>query len=862
MRGDIPKPDRAAGVTRRQRRPARAVGQRGDDAGPRGQDAADRLGQRFEQAVPRLRGGGEPPCGSGQERGRDRIAGVQRRALGGQVLPDVGGALLVGVGPGALDRDPRSGQRGDDQHGQEPGQRPAPPAGAVGGAAAGPQEIGLARGQRRVPARIGGPDPHGLPGGGQLHIAVQRRGAPAIGLPLRGILRQPAVQDHARLVFLQPAAQARPGLQQDVVRDLGPVSVQDQQAAVGKGLEHGGDLRPLALGQADVQVGTGHGPARGPAIGTQHRHPPQDVPGDYLLVRGQRLVGGLGTDLDGPGHPGSLARALVAPLGQLVALAVLPGQQQGLGQQRQDPGAGARAALAAFPGRAQVSQDGVGQSVLQPQPAGLGGAGDHPAQVGLGHRPDHHLVPLHSRHQLGAAGAPIPVITANRDHHQRRRLVPRPGRPGRGGAHRVDERGPLLLRFLAGGGEDLLELVDDQDQPGHLGRDAGPSPLAASRSAHDLADQQVRFAGGLGQALTRHRRISAAELSQPGRELGQRTGRRGHPDPRPGLRSRHLHAPGQGRHQPGLQQRGLAGPRGTGHHDQAALGQQAGQLRGEPVAAVEHRRVSLVVRQQPAVGAAAGPARAGLLAVGGSGYPGSRALFDDRQFLTDHAYVGRLMADPVAGHPQLGALVGQAVLDLAGRPGQVGEQEFHLAEFGAHRLDGGQHLALQVLVARLDGGQEDRAARVDLPQHHGDIGSHRLSSFGGAGQDLLEAPADLPLQVRPGQVTAGVCRSCTVQGGGQDVTEHAGPDRGQHPGPGHGHGAVHVGGVSQFRPERGRAQQRQHRRGRNAAQLVTPVSRRPQQPFADTGLEPLNLLEIAHPAPSPHPRKHPKTAAA
>ena len=71
------------------------------------------------------------------------------------------------------------------------------------------------------------------------------------------------------------------------------------------------------------------------------------------------------------------------------------------------------------------------------------------------------------------------------------------------------------------------------------------------------------------------------------------------------------------------------------------------------------------------------------------------------------------------------------------------------------------------------------------------------------------------------------------------------PDRGQDPHPGHGHGAAQVGGLGQRRPERGRAQQRQHRRSRDVAQLVAAVPGRAQQPLADPRLEPHDLLEVA-----------------
>ena len=53
----------------------------------------------------------------------------------------------------------------------------ATPPASRGRPAAGPQEISLAGGQRRVPARIGGPDARGLLGRGELNSPVQQRSA-------------------------------------------------------------------------------------------------------------------------------------------------------------------------------------------------------------------------------------------------------------------------------------------------------------------------------------------------------------------------------------------------------------------------------------------------------------------------------------------------------------------------------------------------------------------------------------------------------------------------------------------------------------------------------------------------------------
>jgi hypothetical protein len=157
--------------------------------------------------------------------------------------------------------------------------------------------------------------------------------------------------------------------------------------------------------------------------------------------------------------------------------------------------------------------------------------------------------------------------------------------------------------------------------------------------------------------------------------------------------------------------------------------------------------VGLVVGQQAAVGAAVRPSRVALARPAGVGHPLPPALFDDRQFLADHAHVGGLPCDLIVCGPQLGTLAIQAVLDLIRRAGQVGEHEFQLAELGADRPDHGEYLALQLFVARLDRGAEEGAARVDLAQDHRDVGSYLVRPLVTYGQDVLHAPVDVPLEV-------------------------------------------------------------------------------------------------------------------
>jgi hypothetical protein len=303
----------------------------------------------------------------------------------------------------------------------------------------------------------------------------------------------------------------------------------------------------------------------------------------------------------------------------------------------------------------------------------------------------------------------------------------------------------------------------------------------------------VRLAGHRGQPLPDRGGIAAVKRRQRGRQAGERAGGRGEADHRPGGRARHLHAPAQRGHQAGLEQRGLAGPRRPGHHDDPRAGQLAGQLRSEPFAAAEHGPVLLAVRKQPAV-RASGPARARPRGAGRTRLPLTGVLLDDRELFADQAYVRRLPADLEAGRPEFRVLPAQAVLDLPGRPGQVGQHEGHVAELGAQRLDGGQHLVLELGVAGLDRGPERRAARVDLPQHHRDVGTELAGALAARGERCPDALADLPLQVaaqvrlstRPLVVGGQLRQAAPVLRLLEQAGQGIGADRGEHPRPGPG----------------------------------------------------------------------------
>ena len=69
-------------------------------------------------------------------------------------------------------------------------------------------------------------------------------------VPGGGGVGQLAVQDPAGLVLLQPPAQPGPGPQQDIMRELRRILIQDGQPLGGKRVQHGVDVgaapRPAA----------------------------------------------------------------------------------------------------------------------------------------------------------------------------------------------------------------------------------------------------------------------------------------------------------------------------------------------------------------------------------------------------------------------------------------------------------------------------------------------------------------------------------------------------------------------------------------------------------------------------------------
>ena len=181
----------------------------------------------------------------------------------------------------------------------------------------------------------------------------------------------------------------------------------------------------------------------------------------------------------------------------------------------------------------------------------------------------------------------------------------------------------------------------------------------------------------------------------------------------------------------------------------------------------------------------------------------------------------------------------------------------HVAELGAHRLDRGEYVALGLFVSGLDRRAEYSAAGVDFPQHHRDVGSQARRPRVLGGKDLLDAPADLLLQVAAGRLPGRGRRPRASGGASEHLSQDVSADRGQHPDAGDGEGAGQIDGIGEDRPERRRAQPRQNRPRRDITPSGAAASRGPQHPLAQGSLQPLDLIELAQQG-TPHPRITPQ----
>ncbi|MCQ0020504.1 hypothetical protein LUX39_48280 [Actinomadura madurae] len=453
--------------------------------------------------------------------------------------------------------------------------------------------------------------------------------------------------------------------------------------------------------------------------------------------------------------------------------------------------------------------------------------------------------------------AAVDEVAADGDHDQGRGGAVGSGRRARGRVESGDERVPFHLGPFAPlvrdvQGEQLLELVDGQDQPGSgHGRagQAAPPRVGVER----LAYQEVRLTG-----LPRERAQDAGSVQarQPGHQDRQALQRRsGGPvedmaRPLPG-RLRQLAAPGR-RQQPRAQQGRLARPGRAGHDQRPGAGQAlrepGHQLRRDRLPPVEHPGVRFGEGDQPPVRAPVGPRRPRLRRTTRAGPP-----LDRRHLLQEQPRIGGLPVPQVHGELELGALPPEpaalAVDALADEPQlnpQLGQDEPEFAELLAHRRQPGGQLRLQPAVTgpqhRLDRG----ADRPDLPQQLRDLAAQPFRPLPAGLQDPLDAPLQLRLQVplRALDVRAAQPRDPRLHQIGQDVPA----DRRHRPDSRRGH-RRRPDDRDQQRPDRARRQHRQQHRSGPPPRLRPGRPRPSDHPGPHSGphqLRSITLRVLAH----------------
>ena len=339
-------------------------------------------------------------------------------------------------------------------------------------------------GGRFLPAGDGSVD------GGEPARPVEIGGIPAVHIPRTRVTDNLAVQGAVELVVPKPVPELCPGVQQHVMGNLDAILAEDEQAPGAEDVDDRIDVGGR-LGSHRAQIGLAAPAPRELAIrrddGELGEYQTRRVP----LVAGQGVVGGPGAAVD---RVRDSARTPVAAQGQLGALAVPPGGRHRLGHQRQH--ATAQAVGRPF---AQLGNDRLDQSGLHGEAGFSSGPGYREPQFGLTHRPDREWPGVQGSPQWRVSDDPAEEIRAHRRYHQRLREFLRTDRYRGRGVQGRDERLPLRLAAVGvrAGGEELLELVDDQDEAwwrigGGMGLRARSWVRAATGGRSDCMPDQNR----------------------------------------------------------------------------------------------------------------------------------------------------------------------------------------------------------------------------------------------------------------------------------------------------------------------------------------------------------------------------------
>jgi len=558
------------------------------------------------------------------------------------------GQIVAGL-PGKTRRQKRGGdsqrrQRRQPNHGQ-------PPVAGVGPAAG---DAGV----DKRPALLAQPCQPAL---GQL-LLDQRQPAAAVEVaviatvvvPLSGRVGDVVLQPDVLPVLVYQPPQPRPGVDQLLVGDGHHGLARQQRFGPRLACPAGGDQPGVGLGQLGHRRRHQCPVAPGRHQLLEGRRPPRvqpplpglDQPREDAAGQGLLLVTEPGEDRVGVALQRALDAAALDVLGQRQvhrpAGGRLLGREQvlqGEAHQRQRP----RLALHVVDNPFHQRRVDVGAGLQR-------GQGDGLAQVARLHRPHQLELPAHQPPQFRVGGAVGDEVGAQGDEDDR----PAARRGGGRGQLRDDGRAG---RLVAGLGEDLFELVDQQDEA--LVGVVGQQHL-------DALVQRPRVGLALPADMVARARPARRPVDGRGQVLARIAARpRGRQQPRLALGQAVV---AQGVEQPGTGHRRLAAARWPGQDDERLLPDPGQQVIDEAFAAEEELGVALLERLEAEVGGAAVPDYGLILVL---------QLDDQRRYLLNgQALIGRsARAD---GDDGVGDVAGGDV----GRAGVAAFLSRHVCSFG------------------------------------------------------------------------------------------------------------------------------------------------------------------------------------
>ena len=390
--------------------------------------------------------------------------------------------------------------------------------------------------------------------GGEPRAAVELARVAAARVPVARGQRDVPVQPPGLGVVLEPAAQPRPLPQQRLVGDLDGLPADREQPVLGQHLEDAAGR----LAAVEVELGQRHLAPHGRLRLALPGEPHEDVARGRGLAGAQALVGGLRQPGDRAAHA---ARPVVGGDGEPVPGAALPQLEQRRRQQRQAAG------LAG--GVLDQAGDELG---LDGEPRRGRRPFDRARDLVAPHRADEHVALAQAPSEARMARARAVEVGPQREHGQEAVVVVQ---------QRVHERG--ALGGVPAGGEHLLELVDDDQQP---------------RPGLHVRERGLDVAAGVQRASQRRERMIAGA----------------HQDPRPALAPGE-HAGGERGQQARAHRGGLAASRRPDDAEQARPRHARDDLGHQPLAPEEVAGVVDVEGLQALVGAAGrGRARAATVA--------------------------------------------------------------------------------------------------------------------------------------------------------------------------------------------------------------------------------------------------------